>query len=274
MLDLPIAEIPLVFVDTETTGLNPRLGDRIVEIAAARFRGGVMEDYYVTLLNPLRHIPETASRIHGIRDADVRGAPIFGQVTAQLCLAWDNAVIVAHNAPFDLGFLANEYEMAGQPCPSNLVLDTLSLLRRHFRFPSNSLPRVAERLGIRPEQMHRALADVLTTRGVFAFIADELVARGARTLGDFLTLQGGPVPWNPARREELPIPPPLEDAMRRNLRIFLRYVDGDGVLSERWVSPIGVRSDREIVYLRAYCHLRNGERYFRLDRVIEMRIEA
>jgi DNA polymerase III epsilon subunit-like protein len=233
-----------------------------------------MEDYYVTLLNPLRHIPDTARRIHGIGDEDVRGAPIFGQVTGQLCLAWDDAVIVAHNAPFDLGFLSNEFAMAGQSCPTNLVLDTLTLLRRHFQFPSNSLPRVAERLGIRPDRMHRALADVLTTHGVFMFIADELAARGARTLGDFLTLQGGSVNWRPVPREELPIPPPLENAMRRNLRVFLRYVDGDGVLSERWVSPLGVRNDREILYLRAYCHLRNGERYFRLDRVIEMRIEG
>ncbi len=274
MIDQAISDIPLVFLDTETTGLNPRFGDRMIEIALARFRGDVMEDYFVTLVNPGRPISPGAARVHGLTELDVRDAPRFAEIIPQLCAVLAGGVIVAHNAPFDLGFVSNEFRLARVERPDNLTLDTLALLRGHFRFPSNSLARVAERLGIRPERSHRALADVLTTRAVFSYMADDLERRGAHTLGDFLRLQGGPVAWRtdtlPA---DVPLPPALEEALRLNRQVFLRYVDENGRQTERWVSPITVRSDRDYLYLRAYCHLRNGERSFRLDRVLELRGE-
>jgi DNA polymerase III epsilon subunit family exonuclease len=273
MLDLPISEVPLVFLDTETTGLNPRFGDRMVEIALARFRGDVMEDYFVTLLNPGRSISPGAARIHGIGDEDVRAAPRFADIIPQLRAALAEVVIVAHNAPFDLGFVSNEFGLAGQECPSPLVLDTLALLRRHFNFPSNSLPRVADQLGIQSARFHRALSDVLTTREVFAFIADGLARLGAHTLRDFLKMQGGTIPWQPEPHAEIPLPPALEEALRLNRKVFLRYVDNFGAQTERWVEPIRVDTRRDYLYLRAFCYLRNGERSFRLDRVIEMKAE-
>ncbi len=273
MLDLPITQVPLVFLDTETTGLNPRYGDRMVEIALARFRGDVMEDYYVTLLNPGRPMSPGAARIHGITDDEVREAPRFVEIIPPLREFLAGVVLVAHNAPFDLGFVSNEFRLARQECPDNLVLDTLALLRRHFKFPSNSLPRVAERLGIRNERAHRALSDALTTRAVFDYMAGELARRGALTCGDFLRLQGGTVPWRDEPSQELPLPPALEEALRLNRKIFMRYVDNFGEQTERWVSPIRVSADRDYLYLRAYCHLRNGERSFRLDRVLEMQVE-
>jgi DNA polymerase III epsilon subunit family exonuclease len=273
MLDQLISEIPLVFLDTETTGLNPRYGDRVVEIALARFRGGVMENYFVSLVNPGRSISPGASRIHGITDLDVRNAPTFADLTSQLDAEFGDAVLVAHNAPFDLGFLASEYRFARQRFSPELVVDTLSLLRRHFSFPSNSLPKVAHRLGIQTERFHRALADVLTTQAVFTFIAQELAAQGARTLGDFLELQGGTIQTPERNGADVPLPPALEEALRLNRKLFLHYVDGFGEHSERWVSPMGVHMQKDYLYLRAYCHLRLSERQFRLDRVIEMKVE-
>ncbi|MGB8646031.1 MAG: exonuclease domain-containing protein [Anaerolineae bacterium] len=273
MLNLSISEVPLVFVDTETTGLNPLYGDRIVEIALARFRGGVMENYYETLVNPQRPIGAAAARIHGISDREVSGAPAFAEITSRLYEEFADAVVVGHNAPFDLGFIANEFKLARQPYPDNLVLDTLTFLRQYFRFPSNGLQRVAEYLGIHPGRAHRAMADVLTTQKVFAYIVKNLQLRGALTLQDFLEWQGGTIPWQAPAASEIPVPPLVETALQRNLRLFLRYRDEKGTLSERWVSPIGVRAEGRIVYLRAFCHLRNGERYFRLDRIVEMGIE-
>ena len=272
MLDQSILDVPLIFLDTETTGLNPRFGDRMVEIALARFRGDVMEDYFVTLLNPDRPISPGAERIHGLTDAQVREAPYFAEIIPQLRAALVEGVVVAHNAPFDLGFVSNEFHLAHQECPDNLALDTLALLRGYFNFPSNSLPKVAARLGIQPGRSHRALDDVLTTRAVFSYMADELGRRGAHTLGDFLRWQGGAVAWRTAARPDVPLPPALEEALRLNRQVFLRYVDDAGAQTERWVSPIAVRSDRDYLYLRAFCHLRNGERSFRLDRVLEMRV--
>lgn len=274
MLDRPISEIPLVFLDTETTGLNPHFGDRVVEIALARFRGDVMEDSFDTLVDPQRSIPTVVTRIHGITDADVRGKPTFAQIAREVREQLREAVLVAHNAPFDLGFLVNEFRLARQDPPDNLVLDTLSFLRGHFKFPSNSLPRVADYLGIEKRTAHRALADVLTTRQVFAFVVDELGARRhARTLDEFLDLQGGNIEWRQRNGAELPLPPALEEALRGNRRLFIRYEDANGGRTERWISPRAVYRQRDTIYVSAFCHLRGNERQFRLDRVIEMKVE-
>jgi DNA polymerase-3 subunit epsilon len=271
MLDLPISQVPLVFVDTETTGLSTRFGDRMVEIALVRFRGDVMENFYTTLLNPERPISPGAARIHGITDRDVRDAPRFGEVANQIRAEMENAVLVAHNAPFDLGFISNEFRIARVNSPANLAIDTLPLLRRFFRFRSNSLSRVADDLGLERETAHRALADVLTTRQVFEYIVEEL--RPAN-LADLLHMQGGTVAWaDTSIREELPLPPALEEALRSRRKLFLRYVDEFGGKTERWVSVMDVRAQKEYIYVRAFCHLREAERSFRLDRVVEMRVE-
>jgi DNA polymerase-3 subunit epsilon len=272
MLELPLSEIPLVYLDTETTGLTPRFGDRIVEIALVRFRNGAMENFYTTLVNPERAISPGAVRVHGITDDDVADAPRFREIAETVRAELEGAVIVAHNAPFDLNFVANEFRLARMNAPGNLALDTLTLLRRYFRFRSNALPKVADTLGIERTTSHRALADVLTTRDVFEHI---LGALQPRSLGELLRMQGGTIAWaDTAAREELALPPELEEALRSHRKLFLRYVDEFGSQSERWVSPVDVRMRNGYVHLRAFCHLRDAERNFRLDRVIEMRVES
>ena len=184
----------------------------------------------------------------------------------------EGAVIVAHNAPFDLNFLNHEFRWARVNAPANLTLDTLTLLRRYFRFRSNALSKVADVLGIERETAHRALADVLTTRGVFDFIVAELKPR---TLGELLDMQGGAIAWADTQpREEIALPAALAEALQSRRKLFLRYVDESGSKSERWVSPMDVSMKKEYIYLRAFCHLRDAERYFRLDRVLEMQVES
>lgn len=271
MLDLTIDRVPFVLLDTETTGLTPRFGDRLLEIALVRFRGGVMENFYTTLLNPERSISPGASRIHGIRDRDVVDAPLFRDVARQIRDEMQDAVLVAHNAPFDLGFVSHEFRLARVNPPANLAVDTLRLLRRHFRFRSNSLSNVAAALGIERDTAHRALADVLTTQRVFEYIVDRLQPA---TLADLLHMQGGTVAWaDTSVREELPLPPALEEALKSRRKLFLCYVDEFGGKTERWVSVVDVRAQKEYIYVRAFCHLRDAERSFRLDRVVEMKVE-
>src|SRR5437660_1614391 len=110
MLHTPVLlrDITFAVVDVETTGLSPRLGDRVCEIAVVRGRCGEMVDKWSTLVHPGRTIPFDAQSIHHISDAMVRTAPRFSHIAPAFLSSLENTVLVAHNAPFDLNFLRNE----------------------------------------------------------------------------------------------------------------------------------------------------------------------
>ena len=110
-------------IDVETTGFSP-LTDRVVEMACVVIEDRAIVRTWSTLVNPARPIPDYATRVHGITDADVAGAPSFMRAQLRLFNLCHDAIVVAHNASFDLGFLP-----LLSPLPS---LCTLQLARRHF----------------------------------------------------------------------------------------------------------------------------------------------
>ena len=189
----PLSEVPLVFVDVETTGLDARTGDRVCEIAAVRFAYGRETDRLVTLVNPERPVSPGALAVNGLDESELARAPRFAAVADDLAAILAGAAVVAHNAPFDAGFLAREFALSGRGVPDGHLLDTLPLARRTFRFRSNSLGSLAVALGIRTPA-HRALADALTTRELFERIVKRLFPLGP-TLGEVVRAQGGAVSW-------------------------------------------------------------------------------
>src|SRR5262245_11712269 len=115
-------EIPFVAFDTETTGLHA--SDRLVELGAVRFRGGLIEGEFVAVVNPGVPIPQGATAVHGIRDEDVAGRPRAAEVLPSFLSFIEGAALVGHNAPFDVRVLALELLRAGLRLPDNPVLDT------------------------------------------------------------------------------------------------------------------------------------------------------
>ena len=109
MIDLE--QHKLAFLDVETTGLSPLSGHRVCEIAVARFQGEEMTESFETLVNPMWPISPGASRVNGITDDDVREAPRFREVADRVEELMAGAVIVCHNAPFDLAFIDNEFDL-------------------------------------------------------------------------------------------------------------------------------------------------------------------
>jgi DNA polymerase-3 subunit epsilon len=105
--DLSMQELPLVCIDTETTGRDPAV-DRVVEVGCVFFRRGQVQNRKSWLINPECPIPQEASDVHGIKDADVIDAPKFEQVAAELLKELAQAVPVAYNAQFDRDFLVAE----------------------------------------------------------------------------------------------------------------------------------------------------------------------
>lgn len=260
------------FLDVETTGLDPASGDRVCEIAIVKTLNTEIVDKYVTLINPGIAIPPRAVAIHGISDTMVKRAPFFRQVSGDILEMLKDSVIVAHNAAFDLGFLEAELKNLSQTLPEYKVIDTLGIARRYYDFPNNSLGVIAKSIGIRPEGEHRALADVLTTKGVFEYFLSDLGRRGIRLkrLKDLLKLQGKAVELKTSR--ELVLPKELEDALRVKGKLRIKYLSAyKEETSTRVIEPFEISVSRASTYIHAFCHLRKERCTFRLDRILDLK---
>lgn len=162
-----IAEADLVAFDTETTGLG--WSERLVEIAAVRFRGGAVIAQWSTLVNPEREIPASVIPVHGITDAMVRDAPFAAEALAAFRTFSAGATLLAHHARFDRNILAAESARGAVAPLENPLRCTLALSRREIpEAPRHGLARLSVFLGLPPhEGPHRAAQDAEQTRRVF-----------------------------------------------------------------------------------------------------------
>jgi DNA polymerase-3 subunit epsilon len=193
--ETPFAELPIVSIDTETTGREVD-EDRIVEVACVFFKGGEIAGEQSWLINPERPIPKQAFDVHGIGDDQVKDQPKFAAVAASILEAFGDCVPLAYNAEFDRRFLIAELERAGAltgelpPTARRKTewIDPLVWARElqaHER--SRALGDVCGRLGIELTQAHRATFDAeAALRVMIAFCQDERVPT---TYGDFIRQQ-------------------------------------------------------------------------------------
>jgi DNA polymerase III epsilon subunit-like protein len=207
--------------------------------------------------------------VNGITDDMVLEAPTFDQIVDDVLKFINDAVIVAHNAPFDLNFFAYQFRNLGVPPLDNFVIDTLYLARAYYNFPSNSLPKVAAYMGISTQKFHRALQDSFTTKLIFDNFLRDFRRQGVNCLEDLLELQGGTVPF--PQLPEIVLPPAIDEAVRGSKKLQISYVSAENVRTVRVVEPREVNAFGDNIYLVAFCHLRKEERVFRLDRIIEMK---
>ena len=154
-----------IILDTETTGLDPKLGHRVIEIAAVevvdRRLTGKSIHFYV---NPEREIDAGATDVHGLTWEMLRDKPRFGDIASELIEFAGGARWIIHNAPFDLAFLDEELKRLDLPSTAgvcNEVVDTLALAREQFPGKKNSLDALCERFGVANAQrtLHGALLD-------------------------------------------------------------------------------------------------------------------
>ncbi len=152
-----------IVFDTETTGLDPTNGDRIVEIGCVELvnhipSGKVFHRY----LNPERAMPAEAARIHGLDDAFLADKPVFTAVADELIEFLGDAMLLAHNAEFDVRFLNAEFDRSGHaPLAGERIVDTLMLARRKHPGGPNSLDALCSRYLIDTSRrtLHGALLD-------------------------------------------------------------------------------------------------------------------
>lgn len=180
----PLRSLTYVVFDTETTGLAPSQGDQIVSVAGVRIVNGriLTGESFNRIVNPGRPIPQESIKFHGITDEMVQDKPPLAVVLPQFRAFSENAVLVAHNAAFDLKFIRMRERECGVVF-DNPVLDTMLLSAWIDGTPANqSLDAIAERYGIAVTDRHTALGDSLVTAAILIRLIEALEARGIHTL--------------------------------------------------------------------------------------------
>jgi DNA polymerase-3 subunit epsilon len=152
-----------VVFDTETTGLDPLDGDRVIEVACIELHRDVPTGQrFHALIDPERDVPEDATRVHGMTRADLIGKPRFAEIADDLLAFLADSPLIAHNAAFDFAFLNAELDRIGRPAlePSRMV-DTLALAKTRYPGLPNSLDALCRRFSIDLSERtsHNALLD-------------------------------------------------------------------------------------------------------------------
>ncbi|HEX3496534.1 MAG TPA: DNA polymerase III subunit epsilon [Methylocella sp.] len=163
-----------IVLDTETTGLDPANGHRIVEIGCVELLNAIPTgETFHAYLDPERDIPEEAIRVHGLSAEFLADKPVFAKIAGDFLKFAGGAKIVAHNAEFDMRFLNAELALLGiAPIASDRVIDTLSLARRKYPGAANSLDALCARYGI--DTSRRTKHGALLDAGILAEVYAEL----------------------------------------------------------------------------------------------------
>ena len=268
-MTLDLSNAHFAFLDLETTGLSPWFGDRVCEVGIVLTVGKRIKSTYQQLVNPERPLSPAAASTNGLSDVDLQDAPTFAEIAPDVEARLRGAVIVCHNARFDMQFLDSEFRRLGLEIQVPNLIDTLIVAREHFDLPSYTLASVSEYFKVQNPEAHRALADALTAKGVFFGMMDALKP-AARSLDDFIGLYNSPA-WP---NDGIQLPTSLGEAIYAGRKLQLTYVDKGGKRTKRLVTPIQVMGLADYIYLRAYCHLRKSERTFRLDRIVAIAAES
>ncbi|MEA4945546.1 MAG: DEDD exonuclease domain-containing protein [Propionicimonas sp.] len=180
-----LPEVTFVVVDLETTGSTGE--DTITEFGAVKVRGGEVLAEFQTLVNPNGHIPALISVLTGITDTMVADAPKLAEVLPSWLEFAGDAVLVAHNAGFDIGFLKRACAAHGYPWPGNQVVDTVALARSVLlrdEVPNVKLGTLARLVRSSHEANHRALCDARVTVDVLHYLLERVGNLGVGTLAD------------------------------------------------------------------------------------------
>jgi len=268
-----IDEIEFTIFDTETTGLNPASGDRIVELAGLRVKGKERIAEFDALVNPRRDISPGAFAVNKITPEMLEGAPGMEMVMPKFLDFIEGSYLCSYNIEFDLNFLNNELKIIGLPVlGARDSFDILTIARRLMPNQQRyALWFIADKLGIWSQQKHRAFSDVEMTWEVFNKFKDICREKGITDFTDF----SGLFAFNPASLEStafLKISQ-IEKAINSRARLKIKYLSAKGSgISFREVIPREIRQDAANKYLVGYCCLKQEERTFKIDNILELEI--
>lgn len=259
--------------DTETTGRFPLVAE-VVEIAAVKWQNGKIIDRFESFVKPTQPMGEAVIRIHHITNEMVADAPPIAEVLPRFQEFLGDGIMVAHHAPFDMGFLALDYESLGLPLPTNQVLCSCILARKLFpKFINHRLATLVHNFGIKVSSAHRALDD---SRACLEAGIKCMEAAGENsTMDHIFNIQGGPLLWPRFSIKDLVennIFKVLVEGSRKQLVIEMTYLGGSRPGQPRKITPQGIVRNPEGDFLVGMDHGENKEKRYYLGKISAAKI--
>ncbi|WP_106497430.1 ATP-dependent DNA helicase DinG [Lentibacillus sp. Marseille-P4043] len=179
-----------VVIDLETTGHSPANKDKIIEVGIVTIENNEITNEFSTLLNPGKPIPPFIANLTGIADQDVIDAPTFSEKADEIVAMFQDSYLIAHNVPFDLGFLNEELAFNNKKKLTNPVIDTVELARILYpQAPSFKLGQLADYIQIKHDDPHRALSDAFVTAKLLLKLKEKLESLPYETIDHLLKLE-------------------------------------------------------------------------------------
>jgi DNA polymerase III epsilon subunit family exonuclease len=268
-----IDEVEFVIFDTETTGLDPSSGDRIVELAALKFKGKEKISEFQALVNPGKPVSEAAFAVNKISPEMLKDALSPEVIIPKFIDFIQGSCVCSYNAGFDLEFLNNELTILNLPTLRDvLIIDALKMAKRVLPgLERYALWFVADTLGIKIKQQHRAFSDVELTLAVFDKLKDILKTKGITDFNKYLGLFS----INPALLENINNQKvaQIQEALNLKAQIKIEYISvSSAQVTFREVAPKEIKRENGKDYLVGYCCLKRQERSFRVDNILHIEI--
>lgn len=270
---LPWKNYTYVGFDTETSGKYPLVAE-VVELAAVKWLNGRVIETFESFVRPSRPMGEAVINIHHITNEMVANAPSMDDVLPRFDAFIKDSILIAHHAPFDMGFLSLEYERLKIPLPQSRAICSCLLSRKVFPHATNHrLATLVSMFGIQVAAAHRALDDSRACLEVAMRCMEKLGAEA--TLDFVLAMQGGALEWNRFAMSDLELVDKtrvLVEGSRRQLVLEITYKGGTKPGEPRRITPQGLVRNPEGDYVVGLCHIDNIEKRFYLNRILTAKI--
>lgn len=261
---LPWTQLTWVTFDTETSGANP-IGSEIVELGATKWQSGKIIDRFETLLRPREPMSDFIIGIHGISNEEALKAPLRETQLPQFREFIDGSLLLAHHAPFDMGFLIYDFEQLGLSLSDFPVFCTSLLARKLISgTPNHKLQTLVKVFGFPANRAHRALDDAESAWLVFLECMKKL--EPDVSLEKIQEIQGKKMFWKDFSISNLEMKglSQIIEAIKKKSAIEMKY---DGADYYRSVRPNGIVRNPDGDYLSAYCEIDHKVKRFMLAKI-------
>jgi DNA polymerase III subunit epsilon len=268
-LNTNIENFPIVAFDTETSGAYP-LESEIIELGAVKWQNGQVTDRFQVLLKPKKRLEESNIRIHGITNEMLEEAAAMSAHISSFCDFINDSVLIAHHAPFDLGFLTVAIENENLIFPSNTILCTSLLSRALLTTTNHKLQTLVKELNLDGGAAHRAADDANACLQVFFKCIEKLDVHH-QTLANLQKIQGKSLSWLDyqllkSQDEKIKA---LSNAALKAEPIDIIYQGGQMGGKPRPIIPYGVVRNPDGDYLNALCLIDQQRKRFYLSKITD-----